>query len=477
MEPEVIAIRTAYLEKLCHKVAPRDLDDTPVYVIDTAELFPGGCLLWGGTSGSLDWIAKPYLEAVGRWRGRGVAIALNFNAIEEADPTGYSVMPLLRETTLHELAHALERTVFASDWEPVGDDAAMLRHAYDTHVVSEHVPSMVGPWNDGHGDRFVRACLHLYHRARGVLAPVYDVDRLCAGTFYGLSSARLYLDALTGEPELLRDAPIRDILATPAPAEFAELFARDTMAWQRAAAVYHPVCEEKTVFDKLKASLLDRKRTRDVSFQALARRIAGGDSPDAASVESVLETSGKSVDELEAAVNVFRRRDELQTQLKQAREAEAALPAAKARIKAVDDELKKAEEAHEAKVFPLVSELKRLESVAGLRHQCEPELYQKCPSEELREQRDATDSRMREVVDELKKTQRLLDTAKADLRDVEYKLEFGSRERFTEESLKESAETYRGRVTRHEAAVAELRKEEAELIAKRDATYSAMIAF
>jgi hypothetical protein len=77
-----------------------------------------------------------------------------------------------------------------------------------------------------HGDRFLRAALHLCHRAEltGAWVPTAQV---CGGWRYRLSPARAYRAALGDEPRRLTGAAIRDVLDSPAPGPFARLWAAD----------------------------------------------------------------------------------------------------------------------------------------------------------------------------------------------------------------------------------------------------------
>jgi len=81
-----------------------------------------------------------------------------------------------------------------------------------------------------HGERFLRAALHLRHRAEAAgvcIGPAL----ICPNREYGLSHANVYQRALGDEPIRLADACIRDILVGPPPAEFSRLWADDLAHW------------------------------------------------------------------------------------------------------------------------------------------------------------------------------------------------------------------------------------------------------
>lgn len=152
------------------------------------------------------------------------------------------------------------------------------------------------------------------------------------------------------------------------------------------------------------------------------------------------------------------------------------MPGVQEKIKKHDGEFEAAEKRHNEAVQPLIFETRRLEDVAREKHAAASELFRACPSNGLKERHTAAETRLRELHDERKRTSALLEDAKSQLRDTEYKIEFGSRQNYSKESLQESAETYRGRVAKHEATFAALMAEETELITKRDELYDLMVS-
>jgi hypothetical protein len=81
-----------------------------------------------------------------------------------------------------------------------------------------------------HGQRFIRAALHLRHRAE-VAGVCIGSALVCPNREYGLSHANAYRDALGDEPICLADARLRDVLASPPPEEFSRLWADDLAHW------------------------------------------------------------------------------------------------------------------------------------------------------------------------------------------------------------------------------------------------------
>jgi len=85
------------------------------------------------------------------------------------------------------------------------------------------------PWA-GHDQRFIRALLHLIHRAAGhgvrvCLPAAFDHE------LYLLSSLEEYQAALGDEPRETDWIPLADVLGKPAPSAFLNLWSRDVLSW------------------------------------------------------------------------------------------------------------------------------------------------------------------------------------------------------------------------------------------------------
>jgi hypothetical protein len=472
----------AELEDAVRSLAPADFGDGPVYVVLPADVLDDPCDVWAFVTPALDLVARESLEQQGRWRGRGWTMCVNLPVMERAvaEAGGHmgDLVRLAYTAMVHEAAHLLAEDRFRPERKIVPRDFAAWCVALAEDLTTPVPPRNLTaePWRD-HGAEFIRCGLHLTERAESLYPAVrIDIDSTFGGAYYGLSTAMRYWKAIGDEPAAMKGVPLREILATPAPAAFTELFASDTSAWHRAAAVFSPVSvEPEGMFETLRESLKQRRRGKEIDFDAMARRLADGDSPKPDDVEQVLIDSQKSIDDLESLVTRYKRRAELQLVLKRATDAEAALPGVRAKIKKHDEEFTKAEEKHNAAVQPLIFETRRLEDVSREKHQATSELFRTCPNTELREQYTAAEKRLQELHDERKRTQALLGDAKSELSSTEYKIQFGSRQNFSKESLQESVETYKGRVDRHEAAIAALVAEESNMIANRDALYAQLV--
>jgi hypothetical protein len=168
---------------LLRRVAPGDTAGQSIYILpaDLVESrFPETASsgdIFGWTCPAMDLHLQPLLTELGHWRGRGFCTAIRV--------TSFQVL-------LHEFAHWLD-----------------------------------GSW-EGHGLRFIRACGHLAWRARQHGHQYNLRDLGATGEGYGLSHASHYSQALGNEPRAMADLPIRQILDSPPPTAFAQLWANDT---------------------------------------------------------------------------------------------------------------------------------------------------------------------------------------------------------------------------------------------------------
>jgi hypothetical protein len=222
---ETVATLCRRAESLCRRVAPRDLAGVPVYVVPQSvavELFGHAKECDGFTTPSLDLYVR---HAIPAWRGRGPCMVVNDIALVADVPD--DLEPYFLATAIHELAHILERAELHS----VRSEPEPARLTFEALVIARAVAEPPTEATEAaefltHDDRFIRAALHLCHRAARVGEPVplpLVWNRRC----YGMSHVRAYQAALGDEPRRLADAAIRDVLATPPPEPFARLWADD----------------------------------------------------------------------------------------------------------------------------------------------------------------------------------------------------------------------------------------------------------
>jgi hypothetical protein len=228
---EPVANLCARAETLCRRIAPLDLAGLPLYVVPLSRIksiLGGPSVCDGFTSHSLDLYLRHDIGS--SWRGRGPCMVIN--DLQFGDEAPEDIERAVFAIVLHEFAHILERSWSFRD----RSDAEPARLAFEAIVLAAYVqdpPNEDMPERPGlqdHGERFIRAALHLRHRAEAAgvcIGPAL----VCPNRLYGLSHANAYRDALGDEPVRLADARIRDVLASPPPEEFSRLWADDLAHW------------------------------------------------------------------------------------------------------------------------------------------------------------------------------------------------------------------------------------------------------
>jgi hypothetical protein len=221
----------AKAESLCRAIATRDLAGSPLYIVPQSVLpadFGGSSVCDGFTSPSLDLHIKRCIGPA--WSGRGPCIVVNDVALR-AETEARDFDQAFLAVVLHELAHVLERPMLYRERQNATEDvlakeAQQIMHA----VASEPRPiEQVVPFI-GHGIRFIRAVLHLRRRAERLGAYLSPAS-LCGGEGYGLSHAVRYDDALGDEPDRQKDQTLADVLRTPPPPPFTDLWRTDVTDW------------------------------------------------------------------------------------------------------------------------------------------------------------------------------------------------------------------------------------------------------
>lgn len=215
---------------LCRRVAP-ELREKPVYAMFTSDLpeswHKRGDAM-GCTYADLDLTLRAEIDRVFGWQGRGVTFVLNLDAIADPYRVGRVESPErgvfgfkadLDAVTLHELVHSLLLAQHEAR-EPDPQDQAL------TVAVRERLADVPAERHDPrpcpyHDHRFLRLLILLASRAPIFLHLAFDA------TAYGLDDIGQYARALGDEPTRLRDANVAQILATPAPAEFMNLWHAD----------------------------------------------------------------------------------------------------------------------------------------------------------------------------------------------------------------------------------------------------------
>lgn len=221
------------LEPLCEQILG---DGTPVYVRSFEELgIPVDYRIRGsrcyGCHSKLGDLKER--EKVDDWRGRGALLKINLDLIRQDNPSDDSHHKI-RAVTLHELAHYVERLRIPIERNELEDWPEPLRLAFEKlqaknfEVDEPDEPVEPLPWV-GHGDDFIRACIHIQHRA-AKLGHYYSLNAMhVAGNTYALSDPDLYREALGDEPQRLENLPLADIWQHEPPATFETVWLHDTL--------------------------------------------------------------------------------------------------------------------------------------------------------------------------------------------------------------------------------------------------------
>jgi hypothetical protein len=214
------------------RLAPRDLDGVPLYVVNASALPPdrGGSLAYAGvTAATLDLELK---DLIGReWAGRGACLVVNDGHAREVCTGAGAADLFVRSVAVHELAHVLGRRTLTAPL-PRMKPARLRQYAVEMAARDATPPTDAAdrpalPPPLMHGPQFMRLAMHLWRRAGGWKS--YLDPRLINGGYQrpGYSGDRAVLDALGAEPEVMRMAPLAEVLALPLPPALTALWRRD----------------------------------------------------------------------------------------------------------------------------------------------------------------------------------------------------------------------------------------------------------
>ncbi|WP_146439833.1 hypothetical protein [Crateriforma conspicua] len=219
-------------KELCYRVAPAELSGSPLYIVPQTSLPPmlgAYTVCYGYTSPSLDMHLH---HTLADWKGdRGPVIVLgNLNIERDFPERTYNKM---LGTTLHELAHVLERPSLFKP-RPYNQQLIRAEAIRIAEAVSkdEEGDGSTPPWTT-HEARFMRIAYHLCFRAQGLgydiePAEVYSPER------YGMSPAMEYAETLKAESRALVAASFRQICSQPISPSFKAIYQRDQRRWLNA---------------------------------------------------------------------------------------------------------------------------------------------------------------------------------------------------------------------------------------------------
>ena len=299
---------------LVRQAAP-ELAAVPIYLVPQSITPFAGSLMLAFTHPRLDvWVRSAIGE---RWEGRGVCVVVNDALLaEEPDCLRSDV---LAAHAVHEAAHAIADDGWAltrgDDTEP---DAESVRRIIPLAAERMSSPqnAKVGPPGefDVHGVGWLRTVLTMRQRLED--AGVYLAASRVVGHRPELSRPEGYAFLLRDETNRTAGLTFAEILATPAPPKFVELWEQDRRDYY--ANVRSDVAEEhqeeemetmsqtlETVtrfVGKVAEKFTARQRQRADSFAGLVARIADGKGPREEEVLDALESLQRSPAELEAAV-------------------------------------------------------------------------------------------------------------------------------------------------------------------------------
>ena len=210
-------------ERLCRKVAGRDLGSTPLYLLAQSKL-PVGLSTKHHYAFTHPLADLMYRDRIATWLGRGPCAVINdIGIVEDFAPEDheYAIIGIV----LHELAHILDRPALfdeqdCDDPDRLQFDALVLTDASKRPSRSDR------PLYFGHGPNFLRIAVHLAYRATHAGFDIKPAG-IVATHRLGLSPTAAYENALGDEPHRCLDLGFRALLATEPSTEFTQLWAAD----------------------------------------------------------------------------------------------------------------------------------------------------------------------------------------------------------------------------------------------------------
>ena len=140
-----------------------------------------------------------------------------------------------------------------------------------------------------------------------------------------------------------------------------------------------------SLFEKIARGQKQREKARIDDFRGLVRAIAEGKEPDADQVERVLGDTGKPLDDLRAAVELYQQRFAMRAQVNSLPKLEAERKEVEQQLLKADAALEAAEQQHTETTAPLHGRLEMLRQAMQEAERSRHQLVETCPDEELRE--------------------------------------------------------------------------------------------
>lgn len=177
---------------------------------------PSDAAAFGVRGPHLDF--KDHLQKTGEWRGW---------------TSGFIcfIRPPTIPNLIHEMAHLLPRKQIElpGSVEPTADERKAQQ--LQLNIWADSVIPYHRPWT-GHDLQFIRAALHLFHRAETMLGERLPLWDLCiGGGAYGLSDAERYQEKLGCEVIEHQRKSFAEIEKLDPPQPFIDLYASDVRYW------------------------------------------------------------------------------------------------------------------------------------------------------------------------------------------------------------------------------------------------------
>ena len=137
-----------------------------------------------------------------------------------------------------------------------------------------------------------------------------------------------------------------------------------------------------------------RRENREADFWTTARKLAVGEKVTTASVEKVLTDNGKTLVELQAAVDVFAQHAHWHELRRKAAALEKKQTSIQDRIASEDRKLAAAEAAHNDATAPLYAQMHEIRAAVSDASDARRKLIETCPDEALRAQLAAVGDRL-----------------------------------------------------------------------------------
>lgn len=325
-----------------------DPDAGPLYLLDMDDVEvtgPSALSASGCTSNLLDIHLRDKLKAAGTWMGRGFVGLVRARSIEDDFRRlgiGHDARRKILAVTLHEYAHHLDccdgrfAPALASEQradELIAEDSSLADYLQGPPEIGIDDDALIAePWRYHDGERFGRACLHLWWRANFHRPDLrlHPNDVWCSYQGYRLSGPAIYAQVLGDEPQARSGEPLRAIMNLPAPEDYVRFCNQDLKRSQARLARDLNYLEGKP---KMTANVLDRivdhektmQARADGEYRALVLAAEAGDDIEAADASRILQNAKKTARDLADSIDLIRSRRNWVAQAAKKKEVEAAL--------------------------------------------------------------------------------------------------------------------------------------------------------